>query len=123
MAAKRSWTSKESVGHAFVYIRVSTKSGFEEDCFRFYSKEVDGAIGGPVTVLSEFVRKPTGFSRMMVSVTKAISPKQRRRLVQVFGLKRSSPAVHGSKLHRRHQTRPDTQLPEVYVRKLKDANL
>jgi hypothetical protein len=134
MAAKPSWTKREFVGHAFLCVRVRTQSGIKEDCFGFYSKDGVGIIGGPGTVLSEFARNPGRFSRITVSVTKAISPEQRQRLYQVI---RDWNAHHyqfldpncidfvvaaSSAIGMHAPPRADTQLPEVYLKKLKEAN-
>jgi hypothetical protein len=134
MAAKPSWTNHEFVGHAFLCVRIPTRQGIKEDCFGFYSKDGVGVIAGPGKVVSEFERNPSRFSRITVSVTKAISPEQRGRLYQVI---RDWNAQHyqfmdpncidfvvaaATAIGMHAAPRADTQLPEVYLRKLKDAN-
>jgi hypothetical protein len=134
MAAKPSWTNHEFVGHAFLCIHVPTRSGIKEDCFGFYPKDGVGIIGGPGTVISEFERNPSRFSRVTVSVTKTISLEQRQGLYKVI---KDWNAHHyqftdpncidfvvaaASAIGMHAPPRAGTQLPADYLKKLKDAN-
>jgi hypothetical protein len=134
MAAKTSWIKREFVGHAFLCVRIPTSSGVKEDCFGFYPKDGHGIIGGPGAVVSEFARNPARFGRITVSVVKTISPAERQRLYRVIKewnshhyeftnqncidfVKSAALAVGLQAPERR-----DIELPEKYLRKLKDAN-
>jgi hypothetical protein len=80
MASTSSWADQEFVGHAFMCIGYHLNSGIQESCYGFYPRLAGpGAfVGGPGVSLSEFLRNPSRFSRVTVSVTRVISEAQRR---------------------------------------------
>ncbi len=83
MATRVSSINNEFTGHAFMCIDLLLKSGVKEDCYGFYPKQdnITGYVGGPGVVNSEFMKKPSRFSRVDVSLSVAISDEQRRNIL------------------------------------------
>jgi hypothetical protein len=135
MAAKPSWVDKQFVGHAFLCLAVPVGSGVKEDCFGFYPVGGKAFIGGPQGIVqSEFVKSPTRFALVTISLKKPITDQQRREVYRMIK------DWNSKQYHLTHQScidfvdsvartldwhtppRVPTDLPEAYLTKLVNAN-
>jgi hypothetical protein len=83
----------DSLGHAFMVIKVKTSSGYKEEAFGFYSDpEVKGItdpnfprliVGMPGALEKEFDRHPERFSKVDETVEIPITAEQRREIYHV----------------------------------------
>lgn len=136
MASTTSWTNAEYVGHAFMCISIPLNAGVKEDCFGFYPKPGGrfAFVGGPGVTEPEFVKKPSRFSRVTVSVKNSITEEQRRRVLKLTNAwnaktydltDQSCIDFVNSIAQALSWATPDrvsTDLPETFLRKLADAN-
>jgi hypothetical protein len=135
MASKLSWGAREFVGHAFMCISVPVGAGIKEDCYGFYPKEGGkGVIQGPGVINPEFQKNPARFSRVTVSIKKPITLEQRRQILTMvdewdtkdYDLidQNCNDFINSiaQALGWNTPPRDRTDLPETFLKKLKEAN-